>query len=260
MNAKSYYFENATTGAAVKWKVTGWRESVHVDADGHGRAGSTCDKCSASIRYVVTLRATDGRVLEVGQDCAVTLQGGPELAEIRAAEAAWLREQYLKSPEYARRRAEERAREAAKAERAARAQIEHGYELAGLQLIVESANSSDYERDIATRRRDRLVAGDPVESFETLAECDKPTLWTLIIAVAKAFMPPADHYVGAVKERVERVAFFEAMIRIDSEAFGTRWIHKFRCADGAILCWFTAAGDLRRDDIGSWVRIKGTVK
>jgi hypothetical protein len=245
----------ATTSTPVRWRVIGWRESVYQSAPGEPwRAGSTCEKCGQAIRYVVTLKSTDGHVLNVGQDCAVTLKGGPELAEIRRAERAYEEEQYRKSPEYAARVERERRQKSEREGRAARAEVDHGYELAGLRAILSSPNTSTFEKDHAIGRRDRILSGHEV------FDLDETQRSILSVAVAKAFLPTA-RYAGQPGEKcLTRYALFEAMIQIESLAYGTSWIHKFRATDGSVLVWKTKACDLRRDDLGAWVTVRGTVK
>jgi hypothetical protein len=239
----------------VRWKVIGFSEKVFQPAPGEPwRAAGCCDKCGQTIRYVVTVKSSEGRVMDVGQDCAVTLEGGPELAEIRTAERKYQYEQWLASPEYAQQQERERNRVALEKKRAAMAEEVYPFELAGFRAILASPNCSQFEKDHASRAVERIVAGK-----ELALDFDSDERIRFDVAVAKAFLPPAG-IVGIHGDKMERTALFEAMITLESPAYGTRWLRKFRANDGAVMVWISAAGDLRRSDIGRWVTIRGTVK
>jgi hypothetical protein len=248
--------ETHASPAPVRWSVIGWRESVFTRADGTTCAGSSCDKCGASIRYVVTVKSTDGEVLNVGTDCAVTLEGGPELREIRNAERAAADAEWRASPEYAAQMARRRAEAEAMAARAATAETVHAFELAGLRAIERSANTSQFERDVAHGRAVRLAAGEDEPTLDCL---DDAMSLTLSLAAAKSTLPPSSHVGAPGDKKVTRFALFEAMIPCETP-YGTNWLMKFRATDGAVLVWFSGASDLRRSELGSWVRITGTVK
>ncbi len=68
----NYYY--GSLESPITWKVVKFEEKVFQPAPGlPWRAAGCCDKCGQSIRYVVTLKSSDGREMSVGQDCAVTL-------------------------------------------------------------------------------------------------------------------------------------------------------------------------------------------
>lgn len=247
---------NTQASEAVRWHVIGFREAVYQPAPGEPyRAAGCCDKCGQGIRYVVTVKSTTGAVMNVGRDCAVTLEGGPELAAIRRAEREYAIQQYLASPEYQERLAKERARNAEQAERRALAETVHALALFGLRAIQASPNCSTWEKDHAKAIESRIVAGHAWD----VEDMDDKQAWTIATAAVKAALPPADHYVGRAGEKVEVVAFFESCIGIDT-AYGRNWIHKLRTTDGALLVWFSKSTELNRDDLGSWFRIRASVK
>jgi hypothetical protein len=252
MAVPNYYY--GSTENPIAWKVTKFEEKVFQAYPGAPvQAGGCCEKCSQSIRYVVTLASSDGRVMAVGRDCAVTLQGGPDLAEIRSAEAAWEREQYLASPEYAALKARKAAEEAALKAGAARAESEHACLLFALRAIVKAPASSKFEAAMASREEGRIVAG-----YEP--DVDERDAGTLAVAFAKASLPASKH-VGEVGKRIEKRALFEAMIPIDTP-YGRTYIRKFRTVDGEALVWFSSSypDGLGGENLGDWVKIRATVK
>lgn len=248
----NYYY--GSKAAPVRWTVTKFEEKAFQAFPGAPvQAGGCCEKCGQGIRYVVTLKSSDGRVMNVGRDCAATLEGGPELAEIRNAEAAWEREMYLASPEYAARKAREAAEEAARKAAAERAESEHALLLFGLRTIAKAAASSKYEADMARSYERTIVGGHAVE-------IDERDAVTLGVAFSKANLPASKH-VGTVGKRLEVLALFEAMIAVEG-IYGTSYVRKFRTAEGESLVWFSGAcpDGLWRKDLGSWVKVRGTVK
>lgn len=245
---------NTTAPApVVRWRVIGFRESVYQACPGAPvQPGGCCEKCGQGIRYVVTLKSSDGQALNVGQDCAVTIQGGPALAEIRRAERAWRLEQWLASPERARQEAERKEREEAASARAAAAEGEHALALFGLRAIQASPNCSGREKERAKARVNAILAG--AENAVRFGDDG----WELGLAWTKSTLP-ASHYVGQVGDRIDVVALLEAMIPIDT-AWGRSYVQKFRAEDGAALVWFSKGGALNGGDVGAWVRIRGTIK
>jgi hypothetical protein len=244
----------------VRWKVIGWREVTHVVAagtpDAHVVPGATCDRCSAAIRYVVTVKSTVGEVLQVGQDCAVTLEGGPELAEIRSAERAYEREQYLASPEYKAEQARIRSEKDAKAARAAKLVVSEVLTLEGLKAIVESGNTSDFEKNRSKAAEHKIRSGAYDAGVD---QWDPEFRGTLAIAVRKAYLG-ASRTVGQVGEKIVFSGVLEALIPVDTQ-YGTSYVQKFRDDTGAVFVWFSAAaGKLGRKDLGRCVTLKGTIK
>lgn len=233
----------------VRWHVVGYRESVYQSCQGAPvQAGGTCQKCGASIRYVVTVKSTAGEVMDVGRDCAVTLKGGPELSEIRRAEREYERQLWLASPEYARQQAERKAREEAAAERASAAEVDHAFALAGLRAIQACATCSGYEKDTAAAAERAILTGtDGAGCF------DETQARVLSMAALKAYLPASRH-VGQVGQRIEMFATFEACIPVET-AYGVSYVQKFRANDGAALVWFSAGGGLGQKDIGEAVLV-----
>jgi hypothetical protein len=61
-------FELAGLGKAP-FRYVGMEEKVHNNGDGTTKAGSCCDYCCASIRYVFWVVSADGRRFKTGCDC-----------------------------------------------------------------------------------------------------------------------------------------------------------------------------------------------
>ena len=204
------------------------------------------------------VKSTAGEVLDVGRDCAVTLEGGPELAEIRNAERAYERELYLASPAYR----EECARRESRAERmkraAERAEVDCALMLACLRVIRDSARCSAYEHEEAAACEGRILSGNDT-AVTCPDELGDESARKLRVAFHKATSPESRH-VGAIGDKkVARVAMLEAIIPCET-AFGRSYLHKFRSDAGESLVWFTASGDLDSRDVGTWIRVVGTVK
>jgi hypothetical protein len=256
MNAATPLY--GTKEAPVKWSVIGYRESTFVVAagtpDAHVVPGSCCDKCGAAIRYVVRVKSEKGQVMDVGRDCAVTLEGGPDLAEIRRAEKEYELEQYRASPEYRERMERERVERESKAERAARAEIEHAEELRTYRAIVESNHCSKFEKERAARYITAITEGT------RWTEPDAEDAETLRIAGIKASLPDSKH-AGAVGAKVEvKRALFEFAMKVGIDGPFPTWMNKFRAETGECIVWFSNACPLVGTDLGKWVSIKGTVK
>ncbi len=238
----------------VRWHVVGFQEKVYQACPGAPvQAGGCCDKCGQGIRYVVTVRSTDGRTMQVGQDCAVTLHGGPELAAIRSAERAWEREQWLKSPEYAAQQArlaeEKRAREAA----ALTAETEHALLLHGLRTIAASPNCREVgEKDLARAHELAVLEG----RFTGLG---KDQAVALSLAWHKAQLPTPSHF-ACKGDRVTCKALFEAQVPIDTK-WGRSYLRKFRSVEtGAVFVWFSGSHAIYGRRLGEVVTLRGTVK
>lgn len=265
-----------TTAAMVdvgRWVVVGFREAKFQACHGAPiQCGATCDRCGQGIMYVVTVRnSATGERLSVGRDCALTLQGGPELAEIRRAERAWQREEWqrINAPRLA---AEAHAREAREAAARARARVLFAVEMAECREVIASPNVSDRERALATDLLRDFESGKRTARYN-LRRTDSG--WceaeAMAVAVANARAPKARHADVAAGKR----ATFEAtLVRIYhfETAFGTKRIATFRTDDGAILVWKTTAAIgwdyTDSDGFTRWhrvapldrVRIVGTVK
>ncbi len=239
----------------VRWTVTGYRESVFQVAPGEPvRAGSACDRCGQSIRWVVTVKSTAGDTLNVGTDCAVTLEGGPELAEIRAAERKYKHDLYLASPEYKERVRAQQTREEARAARAATAETRHSLFLAYLRAIVASPNVAKFQKGYAENLLDRLVQGQDVEP----GEFDDDTLEALNLGASLACLPTVSEYAAPVGEKIDRDVLVEAMIPIET-AYGRSYVQKFRSREGEVIIWFSKA-TFEGVKVGKWVHLRGSVK
>jgi hypothetical protein len=240
--------------ASVRWRVTGWEEKVFQSAPGEPwRAAGCCERCGQSIRYVVSLESSIGERIKVGQDCAVTLEGGPELAEIRRAERAYEHEQWLRSPERAAKLSLEAAQQAIRDARALVAEEHCVMALTGLRAIVNSANCSAREKQNAAGRVDAIVRG-----LGWAGEWDADDAKLFGVSFAKASLPPSSH-AGSPGQKIEVRALFEALIPFNT-IYGQSYVQKFRSESGAVLIWFSAGGKLTESDLGSWVELRGTVK
>jgi hypothetical protein len=237
----------------ISWKVIGYSEKVFQACPGEPiRAGGSCDNCARGIRYVVRVRSSEGHEMDVGEDCAVTLAGGIELRDIRAAEREWQRQEYLASPEYSAKVARQMLEKAEAAERASKAREEFAMELEGLELAVNSPNVSDYAKGKISQRISGILSGNAKSDWTNYDARD------FLVAYLAALVPPSKP-AGKVGDKVEFKAVLEAMIPIESQ-FGNSYIQKFRASTGESLVWFSAAGEHGPVHIGSVVKIKGTVK
>lgn len=230
--------------SAERWHVVGFREAVYRTADGHTRAGGCCERCSQGIRYVVKVKSSvGGRTMDVGQDCAVTMQGGPELADIRRAEAAYRRELAREESERtrpereARERAERVAREEIEGARAARNVVEFASLLADLDVIIASEVCGEFERGIASDIATKLRAGKREDGLsEHVTERGFCELWCIGGAVATARAGAHKLLSADVGARVTVGATLIRATRLDGE-YGPTYIATFRTDDGATLLW-----------------------
>jgi len=78
-------FELAGLGKAP-FVFIGFSESVHNNGDGTTKAGSSCDYCATSIRYVFWCRSADGKEFKVGCDCIHKVGGAGLIRMISKAE------------------------------------------------------------------------------------------------------------------------------------------------------------------------------
>lgn len=244
----------------VKWTIIGFHVSEYQACHGAPiQCGTSCDKCGAAIKYVVRVQNRKGDRMNVGTDCAVTLEGGPALAEVRRAERAYEREQWLKSPECARQRAEEQTRTERRMARAASNEIDFACELATLRAIVNSGASSSYAADTALGILKEFEGGYRAEDF---SDDELSIVWGGLLAV----YAPASQYVGSAGSRLKGktalVAVLEAVIVIGlNSAYGPKYLHKFRTSRGEILTWFASGSSgAARSDVGKTYAVSGTVK
>lgn len=238
-----------------RWVVIGFSVKTYQACQGAPiQPGGVCEKCGQGIKYVVTLKSTRGQILNVGQDCAVTLEGGPELAEIRRAERRWEQSEWerLHGVEH---RARVAGREAA--EEAARVKNEENLAmtLAGLRMVRSSSKVSNWHND----RAQALL--NPIEKGITTEDIGDEDKLVMSIALHGIFAPDSD-YVGKVGERVETVAMLEAIIAVGIDSmYGPKRMHKFRTPNGEVLTWFaTGSSGAYKEDIGKSFKVKGTVK
>lgn len=242
----------------VRWRVIGYEIKTYQACQGAPvQPGGTCQKCGQGIKYVFRVKSTAGEVMEVGSDCAITLEGGVELADMRRAEREYEREQYLKSPEYARECTERMARKERMeilAESNARV---HAFAIAGLRTIVSSPKCSDWERNYAAGKLRGFESGT---TGEGLNDEELLTCWKAL----RNALAAESTYVGAVGQRDKKgcLATLEAIIPVGADSmYGPKYLHKFRTEGGDILTWFASGSSgAGRDDVGKTFRIVGTVK
>lgn len=65
---RQHPFEKALLGRAP-FRCVRVEEIVHMGPNGHSRAGSSCDFCGTSIRWVFFIHSSDGKEFKVGCDC-----------------------------------------------------------------------------------------------------------------------------------------------------------------------------------------------
>lgn len=253
MNAIAHAIESNE----VTWRVVGYqkREPVQICPGVTHPNTATCMRCAQSIRIVVTVESSTGERMEVGQDCAYTLQGGIALRDIRAAQRAWEREEdeRLHGAERRERAAQrERERQAAVAE----ALVAYAKELADLDLVASSPTSSEWERAWAESRA-RLVrnAGDyPFSSEDERAK--------LAAMAFRARLPPPKHLDVAAGTRVRGLEVILLRVFHFETAYGTTFVSSFATDDGAVIVWKgrpAFVGD-RPVRLAERVRMTGTVK
>lgn len=220
------HFLNAA-GQTVRWHVAAieHREPI-ATAPGHFHPNTaSCEKCGREIRWVVTLRSTDGETLKTGADCAVTLEGGPELAEIRREMARWAAAAQDEKTRATRARyiAERQARRDAQAARNA---VEFATLLSDLDTIAASASCTRRDREFAAglaacyRAGERAVAPSDIE--------------LKIIARARAVaLLPVSTPLGTAGDVVTLRVVYERGLVI-STGFGPKTLLVFRAAAGEV--------------------------
>ena len=215
----------------VTWRVIGWREAVYQACVGAPvQSAGTCEKCGQGIRYVVRVKSSEGTEMDVGQDCAVTLEGGIELRDMRTAERAYAHKVYLESPEYARAEGMRAGAEFARRERALGCEVTFGLELHGFRLVAKSPNVTRHEQSWAASVVEGILdgRGSPLPWND---DSDKRSP-ALLVALAQL---PRSTYAGDFGMKIDRVAIFEACIPFEG-SFGRSYVQKFRCTDdGAVL-------------------------
>ena len=262
---------NAATEAStvVRWRVTGFRVSVYQACHGAPvQPGSSCEQCGQGIKYVVTVESNDGRKMDVGQDCAVTMSGGPELAEIRAAERAYEHGLYLQSDEYKARQARDADRAAAQAARAATAEQDFALTLFGLRAIVASHYASDYIKTYATTTMGHILAGDVFVEHDGMVSFSGDAGKDLADAVACAWLPAPRRLDVEVGKRVREVVCTYVRHASFDGAYGRVHIDTFVTDDGSVIVWKGSGFYFQNEDggfagnahPGDRLRVTATVK
>jgi hypothetical protein len=250
------------------WDVVSYREAVYQACPGAPvQSGGSCEKCGQGIRYVVTLKGADGRLVEVGRDCAETVLGGEALAKIRTAERRYQDEQYRASPEYAARKAREETAAAARAERAAEAEERYALDLHGLRAIVASPACSGFEHDQAALEIRHIAEGDSngAEGWDDRRrEWLATAVWRALFAAQR---PAPRHHSAAPGTRLRGVPAVLARTASYEGGYGWVYVLTFVTDAGEVLVWKGSGAWKTRDDgtvqpyrIGERVRLTGTVK
>lgn len=218
---------------------------------------ATCERCAQSIRWVAEVKSSDGEVLHVGVDCAATLQGGPALRELRAAQRAWDRAQYRAThqAEWAAKKAERAAVEAALAQENA---ATYGQVIADLAEVAASQKCSKWERDFASFLHGQVVRG------LTSGDLDLRQKEILGGCTRKARAPESTH-VGSIGQRLTLEATFERAIFVGAGRFGSTYRLVLRTDEGQVLTWKTGLGTWadvlppRENPSGTRVKVTFTV-
>jgi hypothetical protein len=257
---------NATTATVTTWRVVGYREAAYQACPGGPvQPGGCCENCGQGIRYVVTVQDdATGRRMDVGRDCAVTLEGGPDLAAIRRAEREWEHAQYLASPEYAERKVRAEALEAMRNEARSAAPVRYALELAVLADIRASVWVTDNGKATAQQVTEAILDGRSggADSW------DDDRREHLANDAFRAYLPAPKHHEAAVGVRVRCVIC--TLVRTGSfqTEFGTTFVETFVCADGSTLVWKGKGAFVPNEGysgtrpvaIGERVLLTGTVK
>jgi len=77
-------FEKALLGKAP-FRCVRVEEIVHTSADGHTRAGTSCDFCFTSIRWAFFINSADGKEFKVGCDCVAKTHDSGLKSEVSKA-------------------------------------------------------------------------------------------------------------------------------------------------------------------------------
>ena len=253
---------------AVRWHVVGFCVKQYQACAGAPlQPGGCCERCGQGIKYVVTIESADGRRMEVGQDCAVTMEGGPELAAIRAAERAYEHELYLQSDEYKARQARDAERQATRAARVAAAPQDHALAIYGLQAIAGNPHARRYAREYAATTLQHILAGDVFAEHDGRAPFSGEQAELLADAVVSCWLPAPKHLAAPVGTRVRGVLATYVRAHSFDGHYGRTYIETFVADDGAVLVWMgsgwwptDARGQPTRRCMGTRVRLTGTVK
>ncbi len=235
------------------WKVIGFmtRQPITICPGVTHPNTASCEKCGQSIKHVVSMLSSEGHRLDVGEDCAVTLQGGEILRQIRNAQRAWEREEDERLYG-AERRMKAAEKLAAEKVQALKNEETYGMALFAIRLVLASGKASDWDAKECTHMLGQF------ESGKRYWDLDEKELNTIGKAYRNAILPESKH-IGIIGGKVETVAILERVGGFDT-MYGIKYIFNFRTADGAVIVWFTTGGTLSQNDIGSEVKIKGTVK
>lgn len=249
---------NTTTAAQgqVKWTVVGYSVAEPYQACPGApvqHATASCEKCGQGIKYIVRLKSSNGDFMQVGQDCAVTMEGGVELRAIRNAQRAYEHAQYLASDAYKKQRAAELSRKERQALCAETNKTECFFVMEALRIVKFATKSSEYDRDRANAVLASYESGAMTgDLFEKDARWIVPALQTAMTAESTFYSAPKAKF-GPVECLFTRLVSFEGMYGLT-----TMWF--FTLDTGEVLVWKGTGGDLNKDHEGQRVVLSGTVK
>lgn len=221
---------------------------------------ATCEKCGQSIKYVVTLKSTDGQVMSVGQDCAVTLAGGPELAEIRSAERKWEHEQWLISPEGVAWRAEQDERPIRMARIAALNADRFALWIAGIREILTCPRVADWPRKILQGVLQTWENGNRDAPFTPGDES------IFLGAMRDVLLPESSYHAADVGKRVDLTVWYEYSSTFEAMGYRgleMRYVWNLRDSGGRRYVWISSSwlpGLDKREDRGTVLRVRATIK
>lgn len=246
------------------WKVIGYgvRAPLQIAPGVTHPNTISCDRCGACIKYVVTVKHDEtGDVIRVGRDCAETLEGGPELAEIRRAQREYERAEWerVEGPKFREAAALREERRRLDAEQNA---VDYATEMAACRTIITSNRPSDWEKDKA-----RAFLGGWERGTCTMP-LDADEMRILSTALRSATAPESVHAHQAGDKFAAEVVF-HTMIHSHPDAQFPSTRYFFLADDGSVYVWQTATCPvfdklgtdyLSPKRLGERLVLRGTVK
>lgn len=254
---------NASATPAVRWSVIKYEERrpINLGAGASHPNLATCQKCGQCIKYVVTLKSTDGDVIQVGRDCAITMEGGPELAEIRRAEREAAHQEWLASDEGRAHTEAARNADSRRAALAASNAERFALWIAGLRLVIACSKAGQWTRDIC---KATLQAWESGHRDAPLSMAEERLFFS---AMRDVLLPESTYHPKDVKSRVTLDVWFEYRTHFIGDNFRgdetIKYVWNLRDSEGRRYVWITESwlGDLHKDaDKGVRLKVKATIK
>ena len=247
-----------------KWTVIGFFEKVIQAPYSHARPCGVCDRCGQTIRYCVALKSNTGEKITVGQDCAVTLEGGPELVEIRKAMAAYRLERFheARKAAYEAEKPARDARDALRKALAEKAETEFSVELTQLRAVEASLNTSDWEKKMAGTEIQSILSGsDPTEVklTDSMTDNEDRRVSGLITGSLNHYLLDKNATLGEVGKRVSFKAYFMGARPFENR-FGIKFLVKFLTESGQQIVWWTTGDFPDHKEVGKLFNLKATIK